>query len=65
MDDIFEYKYEINIKSKHKLTDEELATIQQIFKYRLEGYTTEYNECSDKLCDADIIIRNQNNALTK
>jgi hypothetical protein len=49
MDDIFEYKYEIN-----QLTDEELNMIKHDFRARLQGYHT---ECPEQLIDADIEIR--------
>jgi hypothetical protein len=54
MDDIFEYKYEISVKVKHQLTDEELNIIKRDFCARLQGYHT---ECPEQLIDADIEIR--------
>jgi hypothetical protein len=54
MDDIFEYKYEISVKVKHQLTDEELNMIKRDFWARLQGYHT---ECPEQLIDADIEIR--------
>ena len=54
MDEIFEYKYEISVKVKHQLTDEELNMIKRDFWARLQGYHT---ECPEQLIDADIEIR--------
>lgn len=54
MDDIFEYKYEISVKVKHQLTDDELIMIKRDFWARLQGYHT---ECPKQLIDADIEIR--------
>ena len=54
MDDIFEYKYEISVKVKHQLTDEELSMIKRDFLARLQGYRT---ECPEQLIGADIEIR--------
>lgn len=54
MNDIFEYKYEISVKVKHQLTDDELNMIKRDFWARLQGYHT---ECPEQLIDADIEIR--------
>lgn len=54
MDDIFEYKYEISVKVKQQLTDDELNMIKRDFWARLQGY---YTECPEQLIDADIEIR--------
>ena len=50
----FEYKYEIIVKVKHQLTDEEINIIKRDFAARLEGRHT---ECPKHLIDADIEIK--------
>ena len=51
---LFEYKYEISVKTKHQLTDNEFNIIKRDFCARLQGYHT---ECPEQLIDADIVIR--------
>ena len=54
MKNFFEYKYEIIVKVKHQLTDEEINMIKRDFAARLQGHHT---ECPKQLIDADIEIK--------
>ena len=54
MERIFEYKYEIIVKVKHQLSNDELNIIKRDFGARLEGFHT---ECPKQLIDADIEIK--------
>jgi hypothetical protein len=50
----YEYKYEISVKVKNELTEEELCMIKRDFWARLSGYNT---ECPKQLIDSDITIK--------
>ena len=54
MERIFEYKYEIIVKVKHQLSNDELNIIKRDFGARLEG---QHTECPKQLIDADIEIK--------
>lgn len=54
MERIFEYKYEIIVKVKHQLSNDELNIIKRDFGARLEG---QHTKCPKQLIDADIEIK--------